>query len=130
MTMQENSTPENTTSSNNEGINIEVNQAPSVTSKVFCLDPAHIYEVSGNQLIKFIKRVDGELLWEGTTNEELLTVLIDRTKALDEKFPCRENAMAITKLEEALLWFNERTAKRIAQGVETRAVAHEDKPVG
>lgn len=34
------------------------------------------------------------------------------------KFKCRENAIAITKLEEALLWLNKRTADREARQVE------------
>lgn len=42
------------------------------------LDPAHIYEVTGGQQIKFIKRTNGELIHEGTTNEELTEVLIHR----------------------------------------------------
>lgn len=33
-------------------------------------------------------------------------------------FSCRENALAITKLEEALHWLNARTSRREAQGVE------------
>ena len=36
----------------------------------------------------------------------------------DSKFKCRENALAITKLEEALHWLNWRTAKRIERKVE------------
>jgi len=34
------------------------------------------------------------------------------------KFSCRENALAITKLEEALHWLNHRTANREARDVE------------
>lgn len=34
------------------------------------------------------------------------------------KFACRENALAITKLEEALHWLNHRTAAREARAVE------------
>lgn len=34
------------------------------------------------------------------------------------KFKCRENALAITKLEEALLWLGYRTEKREARAVE------------
>ena len=34
------------------------------------------------------------------------------------RFSCRENALAITKLEEALHWLNHRTAKREAKGIE------------
>lgn len=34
------------------------------------------------------------------------------------KFACRENALALTKLEEALLWLNKRTADREKRAVE------------
>ncbi len=34
------------------------------------------------------------------------------------KFPCRENSLAITKLDEALLWLYERKRNREARGVE------------
>lgn len=36
----------------------------------------------------------------------------------DSKFKCRENALAITKLEEALHWLNWRTLKREQRDVE------------
>jgi hypothetical protein len=34
------------------------------------------------------------------------------------KFVCRENSMAITKLDEALMWLNKRTADRESRQVE------------
>ena len=40
------------------------------------------------------------------------------------KFKCRENALAITKLEEALHWLNARTQKREAQKVEGTHAVH------
>ena len=36
----------------------------------------------------------------------------------DSKFKCRENAIAITKLKEALMWLNKRTQDREQKGVE------------
>lgn len=54
----------------------------------------------------------------GITSEALLAVLIHRTNVLNKRFSCRENALAITKLEEALMWFNKRTADRKARDVE------------
>ena len=36
----------------------------------------------------------------------------------DSKYKCRENAIAITKLEEALLWLNKRTSDREKRNVE------------
>ncbi|KKL81517.1 hypothetical protein LCGC14_1993940 [marine sediment metagenome] len=37
---------------------------------------------------------------------------------LNQKFPCRENSCAITKLDEAMMWLRERTADRETRGVE------------
>jgi len=36
----------------------------------------------------------------------------------ESKFKCRENAIAITKLEEALMWLNKRTVDRERRQVE------------
>jgi hypothetical protein len=36
----------------------------------------------------------------------------------DSSFKCRENAIAITKLEEALMWLNKRTQDREKRAVE------------
>lgn len=55
---------------------------------------------------------------DGTTNEDLLAMLINRMQYLQDKFPCRENALVITKLEESLMWLNKRTSDRLARGVE------------
>lgn len=38
--------------------------------------------------------------------------------ALNKNFPCRENSIAITKLEEALMWLEQRTKDREKRGVE------------
>lgn len=37
---------------------------------------------------------------------------------LNFKYPCRENSMTITKLDEALMWQDKRTKDREARGVE------------
>jgi hypothetical protein len=39
---------------------------------------------------------------------------------LNDNFPCRENSLAITKLEEALHWLDARTRNRELRGVEGR----------
>lgn len=78
-----------------------------------------------NQVVQFIEKVpvsegSAELrtVNDGTTNEEVLAMLIDRMKYLQDKAPCRENAIVITKLEEALMWLDKRTADRKARRVE------------
>ena len=62
---------------------------------------------------------------DGTTNEEVLKVLIDRMGFLHGKFPWfnSQNAIAMTHLETALFWLekrtaDQRTADRKARGVE------------
>jgi len=78
---------------------------------------------SVNRTIQFIeKEVSPEGVLEtinnGTTNEEVLEMLINRMNHLQGKFPCRENAIVITKLEEALMWLEKRTKDRVKRGVE------------
>lgn len=99
------------------------------------LTPGHRYELENfdnpghpGQVIQFIEKVPmtGEgvpvgalrTLNDGTTNEDVLRVLIDRMNSLQAKFPCRENAIATTHLETSLLWLEKRTADRKARGVE------------
>ena len=48
----------------------------------------------------------------GTTLEEMLRVSIERLQILNGKFPCQENSIAITKLQEALIWLNTRTTNK------------------
>ena len=76
------------------------------------------------QQLSFMKKVNGAIVEEGTTNEEVLKMMIHRMNYLQGKFPCRENAIVITKLEECLMWLNYRTSKRVEQGVEGKDIAH------
>lgn len=69
-------------------------------------------DVFGVQVTKLVTINDG------TTNEEVLEVLINRLQVLSAKLPSRETSIAITKLEEALLWLNKRTNDRLKRGVE------------
>lgn len=88
-----------------------------------CTDIGHRYVLDNvdstvGQEIIFMKKKDGVIVYDGTTNEEVLKVLIARIKCLDGKLPCKENLMAIIKLEEALMWLDKRTQLRIETGVE------------
>src|SRR5450759_428078 len=116
------------------------------------LTPGHLYELENFEkpedpglLLQFIEKVnygeayklgharplaEGEdaktvliTVNNGTTNEEVLKVLIDRLKFLSAKFPCRETAIVITKLEESLMWLEKRTADRKARSVEGKHLA-------
>ena len=104
------------------------------------LEPGHKYELDNfeqgtepNQTLQFIQKESkeggdveaGELetTVNGTTNEEVLAVLIDRTKFLNEKFPSNFNESALEGLNHALEAFNQRTRERKERGVEGKAVA-------
>ena len=60
----------------------------------------------------------------GVCNEDLINMVIDRLEHFqNSEFRCRENALAIAALEEALLWLRKRTMGREQRGVEgTHAV--------
>ena len=55
----------------------------------------------------------------GIHHEDLLSILIDRMRGFQSgDYACRENAIALTNLEEALMWLQKRTRDRMARGVE------------
>jgi hypothetical protein len=62
--------------------------------------------------------VDGNGV-NGVTHEALIAILIDRLQGFQSgPYACRENALALTKLEEAAHWLAHRTRARMARGVE------------
>lgn len=111
--------------------------------KLTVIEEGHFYELANfdkpeerGQYIQFIKKSmvhngnpeSAELVFktvrDGTTNEEVLGMLIDRLFHLNKKAPCRENSIVITKLQEALFWLNYRTQLRKSQKVEGTPANH------
>lgn len=95
----------------------------------------HKYMLSGfddpsnTQMLQFIEKkpvaegsTELRTVNDGTTNEELLEVLINRMEYLQNKFPCKENAIVITNLQESLMWLEKRTSDRKKRGVEGKQV--------
>jgi hypothetical protein len=55
----------------------------------------------------------------GVSNEALLAVVEDRLQGFQAgEFANRETAIALTKVQEAIMWLHKRTRDRIARGVE------------
>jgi hypothetical protein len=55
----------------------------------------------------------------GAFVEDVIAVALQRLQFYNEAgFGCRQNAIAITKLEEALFWLRDRTEEREKRGVE------------
>lgn len=86
----------------------------------------HLYQLTAGTAqseLSFQQGTVPEVGHNGTTNEAVLAVVIHRLKFLNGKFPCRENALAITKLEEAKMWLDERTRNRVERGAWRRRSA-------
>jgi len=58
---------------------------------------------------------------DGTTNEELLLILIDRIEFLDKQFASQHNHYALNHLWQALYVLQARTYDRQQRGVEGKA---------
>ena len=55
----------------------------------------------------------------GVTHEVLLAIVADRLRSFQAgPYSCRENALALTKIEEAQHWLQSRTLARMRRGVE------------
>lgn len=85
----------------------------------------HIYDVTptvGNAMglrIEFQNGPLNETPPNGLSNEALLAVVIDRLQGFQSgEYKCRENAIALTHLEDAMHWLQHRTRARLARGVE------------
>ena len=53
----------------------------------------------------------------GAFLEDVLAIVYARLAAFNEEYPCRENSLALTKIEEAILWLAQRKAERENRGV-------------
>lgn len=55
----------------------------------------------------------------GLTHEALLAIVADRLRSFQKgPFSCKANACALTHIEEALHWLQQRTIERMRRGVE------------
>lgn len=71
------------------------------------------------QRIRFQNGPVKEAGYNGNSHEALLAILIDRLECFQKgTFAGRDNACALTKLDEARLWLHKRTMDRVSRGVE------------
>ena len=67
------------------------------------------------------KLQNGPILGNGVNGcqvDTIVAVAREIISGLNANFPCRENSLAITKLDEALMWLKARKADRTKRGVE------------
>jgi len=104
----------------NEALRIEVLDEPGPGGA------NHNYQIWGTapggtlgQYISFQEGPIQEAGVNGISNESLLAIVEDRLKGFQSgDFACRENALALTKIQEAMMWLHKRTRDRISRGVE------------
>lgn len=101
------------------------------------IDPGHQYELDtvshdrrltrGSTYMQFVKREEhnpGSEPHHGLMNQEVLRVLIDRVKFLDEQNPCVENGHILKGLRTALFYHELRAYTRKQQGVDKTTERH------
>lgn len=76
-------------------------------------------------IVKFTVQSDpiSEVGVNGCQAQDMLEYVKCLFESLNEAFPCRENALTITKIEEALHWQEARTKNRQKRGVEGKNLA-------
>jgi len=95
--------------------------------------PHHFKVIKAGKELHFSSQIDENTICEidfqegpikengvnGVANEDLINMVICRLEGFQKsEYACRENALAITKLEESLMWLRKRTNDREARGVE------------
>lgn len=99
-----------------------------VHEKEFQFNAPHLFRVYslqqpyGSEVLTEVHFQEGPIKEHGVNgvcNEDLIAMVICRLEHFQKsEFSSRDNAMAITKLEEALLWLRKRTIGRENRGVE------------
>lgn len=91
----------------------------------FSFNAPHHFEVTSKEDGKVLSKIDfqegpiKEAGINGVANEDLIAMVIKRLEGFqNSEFRCRENAVALTKLEESLMWLRKRTLDREARGIE------------
>jgi hypothetical protein len=98
------------------------------------LESKHFADLNGNPAGGVTTGIGIDIFWQngplqvpgaerqgpnGAFVEGVIEAAADRLRFYQSgRFACRENAIALTKLEEALHWLQHRTADREARGVE------------
>ncbi len=75
----------------------------------------------GNENYLGFQIQEGPIKEVGVNGCQIDSVIETAKKVIEgfaSRFPCRENTMAIQKLDEALMWMRERTRDRVERDVE------------
>ena len=110
----------------NDTLDVVVVDAPGHggASHVYRIDHANTAGCDPLMTVNFQNGPIAEHGVNGVTQEILLSIVIDRLRSFQAgPFSSRENALALTKCEEALHWLQQRTLDRMRRGVEGKTAA-------
>jgi len=101
----------------NEALRIEVLDEPGKGNA------CHTYRIANDGdvecRIEFQNGPIVEVGVNGISQESLLAIVEDRLVGFQSgQYACRENAVALTKIQEAMMWLQKRTLDRMRRGVE------------
>ena len=106
----------------NEALTIEILDEPGHGNACYIYRIAHGAQeddVGVDQEVSFQNGPVKEVGINGISNEALLAIVEDRLTCFQSgEYSCRENAVALTKIQEAMMWLAKRTRDRVARGVE------------
>ena len=113
----------------NEALRIEVLDDPGQGNA------CHLYGITSNEPrnadtppavtlpVRFQNGPIAEAGVNGISGEALLAIVEDRLLGFQAgPYACRENALALTALQESMMWLQKRTRDRAARGVEGTSV--------
>lgn len=90
----------------------------NMSASPFCSESDYI-KVDGNKVEFTIQDGPiGDVGVNGIQVTDMLEFVKEVYKSLNSAFPCRENSITITKIEEAIHWQDARTKDRESRGVE------------
>jgi hypothetical protein len=90
------------------------------------IEPGQRYLLNAGTPLHFVRKT-GASSGDGTTNEELLEVLIHRLTEAYQAVPCVETVRALYLLHETLLAFRLRADKRASAGVTGTSLPHDSE---
>lgn len=73
--------------------------------------------VDSTDTIQFVRKYEDGTVTPGWQSEQLVLIILDRVKKLNEKFPCEQNAKQVAALEAYLAACQERIDDRLDRKV-------------
>ncbi len=83
------------------------------------IDDEYIEKINDKEILKIKFQTGGTatIKKNGIFIEDLLIVAYAKLKEFNDQLPCRENSIALTKIEESILWLTKRKLERQSRDV-------------